>query len=478
MRGGFDLKPGLSLRQSQRLSLTPELRQALGLLQLSAVELSAKVREALEGNVLLERGEEEEENALPTPAPGPAQVEVRQAAEPAVDWDSADGNLSDGGVSDSSWGDDVTAAEAAESGSQSLKEYLLWQLELARMSARDAGIGAAIIDALNDDGYLTEPLEEIRQSLADSDAAPEADEMYAVLHRVQAFDPPGTAARDLKECLLLQLKQADKTDPAHGLANALVTSHLEALAAREHERLCRLLSVDRAQLNAAVELILGLNPRPGAAISGNPVDYVLPDVLVSRRGSGWFVELNPEAVPRIRVNAAYAAALRRGSAAGDLAQQLQEARWLVRSIRMRNETLLRVAQSIVRKQGAFLDQGDEAMQPLLMKDLAGELELHESTVSRVVANKHMATPRGTLAFRHFFSSELPADAGGVSATAIRAMIKKLVAQEDPRAPLSDNHITKELLSRGVHVARRTVAKYREALTIPPAHERKRLDASR
>jgi len=206
------------------------------------------------------------------------------------------------------------------------------------------------------------------------------------------------------------------------------------------------------------------------------VDYVIPDVLVHRRGSGWFVELNPEAVPRIRVNAAYAAALRRGDPAGDLAQQLQEARWLVRSIRMRNETLLRVAQSIVRKQSPYLEQGDEAMQPLMMKDLAQELELHESTVSRVVANKHMATPRGTLAFRHFFSSELPAgDGGAFSATAIRAMIKKLVAQEDPRSPLSDNHITQELLSRGVHVARRTVAKYREAMTIPPAHERKRLD---
>ncbi len=472
------MKPTLALRQSQRLSLTPELRQALGLLQLSAVELSAKVREALEGNVLLERGEEEEEGTLPPPAPDDGVV-VRQAAEPAVDWDSADGSLSDGGVSDSSWGDDVTAAEASESGGQSLREYLLWQLELARMSARDAGIGAAIIDSLNDDGYLTEPLEEIRQSLADSDAAPEADEMYAVLHRIQAFDPPGIAARDLKECLLLQLKQADKSDPAHGLATALVSSHLETLAAREHERLCRLLSVDRAQMDAALELILALNPRPGAAIAGNPVDYVVPDVLVSRRGSGWFVELNPEAVPRIRVNAAYAAALRRGSAAGDLAQQLQEARWLVRSIRMRNETLLRVAQSIVRKQGGFLERGDEAMQPLLMKDLAAELELHESTVSRVVANKHMSTPRGTLAFRHFFSSELPTDDGSAfSGTAIRAMIKKLVAQEDPRAPLSDNHITKELLSRGVQVARRTVAKYREALTIPPAHERKRLDNTR
>jgi RNA polymerase sigma-54 factor len=464
------LKPTLALRQSQRLSLTPELRQALGLLQLSAVELSAKVREALEGNVLLERGEEEEDRA-PTPLPGPATEAAVRASEPQVDWDSAVA----GAATDNGWDDDE-APEPVERGGQSLKEYLLWQLELARMSMRDAAIGAAIIDALNDDGYLSEPLEEIRQSLADSDEAPEPDEMYAVLHRVQVFDPPGIAARDLKECLLLQLRQADKTAPGHALATALVTSHLESLAAHDHERLCRLLSVQRADLDAALESILQLQPRPGAAIAGQHVDYVIPDVLVHRRGSGWFVELNPEAVPRIRVNSAYAAALRRGDPAGDLAQQLQEARWLVRSIRMRNETLLRVAQSIVRKQSPYLEQGDEAMQPLMMKDLAQELELHESTVSRVVANKHMATPRGTLAFRGFFSSELPAEDGGAySATAIRAMIRKLVAQEDPRRPLSDNHITKALLSRGVQVARRTVAKYRESMTIPPAHERRRLD---
>ena len=470
MHGGFTLKPTLALRQSQRLSLTPELRQALGLLQLSAVELSAKVREALEGNLLLERGEEEEDNA-PTPLPGPAADAAVRSSEPQVDWDSA----VTGAATDNGWDDEEPLPAPGERGGQSLREYLLWQLELARTSARDAAIGAAIIDVLNDDGYLTEALEDVRQSLADSDAAPEADEMYAVLHRIQAFDPPGIAARDLKECLLLQLRQGDKTAAGHALATALVTSHLESLAAREHERLCRLLGVDRAELDTALELILSLNPRPGATIAGNPVDYVLPDVLVNRRGSGWSVELNPDAVPKVRVNAAYAAALRR-DAAGNLSQQLQEARWLVRSIRMRNETLLRVAQSIVRKQAAFLERGDEAMQPLLMKDLAQELELHESTVSRVVANKHMATPRGTVAFRHFFSGELAADDGGAySATAIRAMIRKLVAQEDPRSPLSDNHITQALSSRGVQVARRTVAKYREAMTIPPAHERRRLD---
>ena len=464
------MKPTLALRQSQRLSLTPELRQALGLLQLSAAELAAKVEEALEGNLLLERGDEETDPPV-TPPEAPQGVSVETAPVVEAEWESAAENPLDGG-----WEDEAPYPEPGERSGQSLKEYLLWQLELARMSARDAAIGAALIDALNDDGYLTEPLEDLRQALADSDAAPEPDEMYAVLHRVQAFDPPGVAARDLKECLLLQLRQGEDADPARALATVLVSSHLEALAAHDHEQLCRVLDVKRPQLDAALSLILGLHPRPGSTVAAGGVDYVIPDVLVHRRDGGWTVELNPAAVPRVRVNAGYAAALRRGENGGDLARQLQEARWLVRSIRMRNDTLLRVAQSIVRRQSAFLEQGDEAMQPLLMKDLAAELELHESTVSRVVANKHMVTPRGTLAFRRFFSSELSNDEGDAfSATAIRAMIKKLVAQEDPRAPLSDNHITKELLNRGIRVARRTVAKYRESMTIPPAHERRRAD---
>ena len=466
------MKPTLALRQSQRLSLTPELRQALGLLQLSAVELAARVQEALEGNVLLERGDEEEPPAADAPSTAPAAY-TGPSTQATADWTSTELPAASSGWDDGDGG----LPEAAGRGGQSLKDYLLWQLELTHLSARDAAIGAAIIDSLNDDGYLTEPLEGIRQSLADSDAAPEPDEMEAVLHRLQAFDPPGVAARDLKECLLAQLRQREAEDPARELAMTLVNGHLEALAAREHGPLCRLLEVGRPALDAAVALILELHPRPGAAIAGEPVDYVLPDVLVTRRDGRWLVELNPEALPRVRVNAGYAAALRRRGTGADLSQQLQEARWLVRSLKMRNETLLRVAESLVRRQSAFLDQGEEAMQPLLMKDLAAELELHESTVSRVVANKYMATPRGTLAFRRFFSAELATDSGGAcSATAIRAMIKKLVAQEDLRAPLSDSDITRELVSRGIHVARRTVAKYRESMTIPPAHERRRLEA--
>ena len=469
------MKATLALRQSQRLSLTPELRQALGLLQLSAVELAIKVQEALESNVLLEQGDEEDSPAAPAPTPEERSSAPEAPVEVVADWDEGDG------PSISGWEDeDGQRPEAPDRSGQSLKEYLLWQLELARLSARDGAIGAAIIDSLNDDGYLTEPLEDIRLALTDSDEPPEPDEMQAVLHRVQAFDPPGVAARDLKECLLLQLRQdggAESPEPTQRLALRLVQDHLEALAAREYVPLCRLLGVARPQLDAALALIVGLHPRPGSTIARSPVDYVLPEVLVRRRSGTWIVELNPEAVPRVRVNARYAAALRRGDSSGDLTRQLQEARWLVRSIRMRNDTLLRVARSIVARQGMFLERGEEAMQPLLMKDLASELDLHESTVSRVVANKYMATPRGTVAFRYFFSAELPADDGGAfSATAIRAMIRKLVSQEDPQAPLSDNHITQELTNRGIRVARRTVAKYRESMTIPPAHERRRPDS--
>jgi RNA polymerase sigma-54 factor len=296
------VKASLALRQTQRLSLAPELRQALGLLQLSAVELGVRVQEALEQNVLLERGEEAEASGE---APGPAETEV--PLEAAADWDSAEPAPVSG------WDDnDSSPAESADRGGQSLKDYLLWQLELARLSPQDAAIGAALIDSLNDDGYLTEPLEDIRLGLADSDAAPEADEVQAVLHRIQSFDPPGIAARGLKECLLLQLRQ-NHAARASSLATRLVELHLESLAARDYERLCRNLGVSRPELDAAVALIQSLHPRPGSTVTAPSADYVIPDVLVSRADGKWRVELNPEAVPRVRVNPGYAAALRRRS---------------------------------------------------------------------------------------------------------------------------------------------------------------------
>ena len=473
------MKPTLLLRQAQRLTMTPQLRQALSLLQMSALELNQTLHEALEQNPLLEPVEDPDD-ALPEaagashePVEGPDEAGHDTTDDPPLnDWNDAE-------LEPAIWhGSDAEFPEPAAPEHTSLQEHLLWQLELSRPSARDAAIGAVLIDSLNDEGYLEEDMESLREALADSDAAPDTDEIDAVLHRLQSFDPPGVGARNLRECLQIQLRQCAPASATRRLAEMLVDRHLDTLASRNHERLRQVLNVSKSELTAALELVRSLNPRPGTTLGAQTVDYVYPDVLVERRDGSWHVEINPRTLPRVRINSAYAAAVgrRQRNVSPDLSRQLQEARWLMRSLRMRNETLLRVVERIVQHQSDFLDAGDEAMRPLLLKDIAAELGLHESTISRVVANKYMFTPRGTLPLRHFFSNELSTDNGGsLSSTAIRAMIKKLVAQEDPLRPLSDDRITRELVNRGVRVARRTVAKYREALTIPPAYERKRLE---
>ena len=476
------MKTTLGLQQTQRLSMTPEMRQALGLLQMSALELRDTVQSALEHNLLLEKdGEHDDPQIAEHPEPpvdSPPQDQPAESGEldelPLADWDSADPTADWNQSSEERW------AEPATPSGTSLHEHLRAQLELAHLSARDKAIGALLIDSINDDGYLSDDLQELRLAFDEQDSPPDPEEMQAVLHHLQAMDPPGVAARNLGECLALQLRQQPPT-PARALALQLVAGHLEDLAAHAHSQLSRMLNVSSQELAAAVDLIQSLNPRPGTALATSTVDFVIPDVVVSRRDGRWVVELNPETAPRLRVNALYAAALgrRRNGANADLGRQLQEARWLVRSLRMRNETLLRVAQSMVRRQMEFLNHGEEAMRPLMLKEIAAELGLHESTISRVVANKHLATPRGTLAFRHFFSNELSTDDGGaLSATAIRALIRKLVASENPQHPLSDDRITRELVSRGIRVARRTVAKYRESMSIPAAHERKRFTMRR
>jgi RNA polymerase sigma-54 factor len=474
------LKASLGLHQIHRLAMTPELRQALGLLQMSALELRDMVQQALDRNLLLEKAEDGEElppsgddaELMHTSDQQPADEPTSETPDelPMAEWDSAELALSWGN------GGEQDFPEPAGPVDISLQDYLRQQLELARLSTRDAAIGALLIDSLNEDGYLTTNLDDLCQAFGDDDGIPDRQEMEAVLHHLQALDPPGVAARNLGECLSIQLRQLQPS-ASQELALRLVTGHLQELADHAHSQLCRQLNTSTEELSAAVTLIQSLNPRPGTALASSAVDFIIPDVMLSRRGERWVVELNPATAPRLRVNAMYAAAIgrRRNGENADLGRQLQEARWLIRSLKMRNETLLRVAESIVRHQVDFLDSGEESMHPLMLKDLAAELELHESTISRVVANKYLATPRGTLAFRHFFSNELSTDDGGArSAIAIRALIRKLLAQEDPSKPLSDDRITKELVSRGIRVARRTVAKYRESMTIPPAHKRKRL----
>ena len=458
--------------------MTPELRQALGLLQMSALELRDLVQQSLENNLLLEKVEDGEQLAAddstepPTIDSPDPDAPVSEAADelPEVEWDSADVEVSWGG------GAGEEFAEPSGPVDISLQDHLHQQLELIHLSARDAAIGALIIDSLNDDGYLTASLDELRLAFDDQGNSPEPEEMEAVLHHIQSLDPPGVAARDLSECLSIQLRQLEPSD-TQALALRLATGHLQDLAEHSLAQLCRQLQTDDGALTAAIALIQSLNPRPGTSLASSAVDFIIPDVVLSRRDERWVVELNPAIAPRLRVNALYAKAIgrRRNGENADLGRQLQEARWLIRSLNMRNHTLLRVAECIVRHQTDFLDDGEEAMHPLMLKDVAAELELHESTISRVVANKYLATPRGTLAFRHFFSNELSTEDGGAHSTvAIRALIRKLLAQEDPNDPLSDDRITKELVSRGIRVARRTVAKYRESMTIPPAHKRKRL----
>ncbi|HVA54983.1 MAG TPA: RNA polymerase factor sigma-54 [Gammaproteobacteria bacterium] len=472
------MKASLGLRQIHRLAMTPELRQALGLLQMSALELRDLVQQALENNLLLERiddGDEAPLGEITKSPPEDSQAPEESISEtteelPEVEWDSADVDVTWGG------GAGEEFAEPTASVDISLQDYLHQQLELTRLSARDAAIGALIIDSLNEDGYLTASLDELRQAFDDQGNSPELEEMEAVLHQIQTLDPPGVAARDLSECLSLQLRQLEPS-AIQELALQVASGHLQELAEHSHAQLCRQLDAGDDELAAAITLIQSLNPRPGTGLASSAVDFIIPDVVLSRRDERWVVELNPAIAPRLRVNSMYAAAIgrRRNGENADLGRQLQEARWLIRSLKMRNHTLLRVAECIVRHQADFLDAGEESMHPLMLKDVAAELELHESTISRVVANKYLATPRGTLAFRHFFSNELSTDDGGaLSSVAIRALIRKLLVQEDPNDPLSDDRITKELVSRGIQVARRTVAKYRESMTIPPAHKRKRL----
>ncbi|HWP94461.1 MAG TPA: RNA polymerase factor sigma-54 [Gammaproteobacteria bacterium] len=450
------MKASLQLRLGQQLAMTPQLQQAIRLLQLSALELEAEVRQALDSNVMLEAVEDETEGMID------AALGVAESPD-AHDHSDADMAWDDG----LAYGDgESPPPEPVAQQSIDLRDYLLQQLALTPMSEADAAIATSLIDALNEDGYLSEdPAEIARQHGVDT------AEVEAVLHRLQRFDPAGVGARDLRECLLVQLQQLDSSEPAVADALRIVSLHLDLLAAHKYEWLQRELRLDASRLEAAITLIRSLNPRPAAVLPSAAPQYIVPDVLVRRRDGQWSVELNPRTVPRIRVNARYARLI--GRDAPSLRSQLQEARWLVKSIEMRNETLLKVARAIVARQQAFLEHGEEQMQPMILRDIAQAVGLHESTVSRVTANKYMHTPRGIREFRYFFSSHVTTRNGDErSSTAIRAMIRRLIADEDPACPLSDNRIASILTERGINVARRTVTKYREAMTIPPSHERR------
>ena len=469
------LKPSLQLKLGQQLTMTPQLQQAIRLLQLPALELQAHIRELLETNVMLEPMEESEATgtfeAVVTAAEQPKAQEPQSTVEVLDDgWDARGA-----GPAESSWNsdEDERQQDYADDSGQSLQEHLLWQLELATLAPRELAIARAIVDAISDDGYLIESLEEIAHTLR-PELECSADEVSAVLAGVQALDPPGVGARSVSECIELQLRQLDPATPGYATALKIARHHLELVAERELSLLRRELRATEEEIASALALVRSCHPRPGATVSAGSAEYVVPDVFVRRTEHGWGVELNPATLPRVRLNQGYASLIGRNASHATMRAQLQEARWLLKSLEIRHETLMKVARSIIERQTAFLEHGEEHMRPMILKDIAEAVAMHESTISRVTSGKYMHTPRGVFELRYFFSSQVEgADGSGTSSTAIRAKIRKLVKEEDPEAPLSDGRIAELLSSEGIPVARRTVAKYREAMGIVASNERRR-----
>jgi RNA polymerase sigma-54 factor len=490
------LKASLQLRLGQQLTMTPQLQQAIRLLQLPSLELQAHIRELLETNVMLEADDDEATSEFEALGSDPNEREPARSdeaesgpgGEPGDETRSAsDEPTATVEVIEDSWTETTAAAgetpwnaddderqqEFHHERGESLHEHLQWQLELARLEERERVIGRAIIDAINDDGYIADTFAAIAATLLPEIDADEA-EIAAMLEVVQSFDPLGVAARNLSECLTLQLRALDPQTPGLAVAMVVAGKHLDLMAQRDMGLLRRELRVPEDEMLTALALVRGCHPRPGAQISSTAAEFVIPDVFVRRTPGGWSVEMNPSTLPKVRVNEGYASLLGRGGGHANMRAQLQEARWLLKSLEIRHETLLKVARSIVERQAAFLEQGEEHMRPMILRDIADAIGMHESTISRVTSGKYMHTPRGVFELRYFFSSQVEgADGSGTSSTAIRAKIRKLIRDEGADAPLSDSRLA-ELLSReGIPVARRTVAKYREAMGIAPSNERRR-----
>ncbi|GAB6068424.1 RNA polymerase factor sigma-54 [Methylothermus subterraneus] len=475
------MKQSLQLRLGQHLTMTPQLQQAIRLLQLSSIELKQEIQEALESNFMLELADEGQSVQTTEPS-SPVHAQDEVPTDPTIpeelsldaDWEDVYDDVYSFLSSDEADSDFLLSRSAPED----LHEHLKWQLELSHFSERDALIAAAIIDAIGPDGYLEVPVDELYQDLSQQLGDLELDEVKAVLHQIQNFDPPGVAASDLGECLAIQLRQLPETTPWRKEALGVVSQHLDALRRQDVAALKTALSLDDHGLEQVMELIRRLNPRPGTAFDRTQTEYIIPDVFVTKKNGRFEVSLNPEIAPKLRINPFYSSLVKRADKSEEnlnMKAHLQEARWFLRSLRSRNETLLKVAQCIVKKQQAFFEHGEIAMKPMTLKDVAEELDMHESTVSRVTANKYMHTPRGIYEFKYFFSSHVATQAGGCcSATAIKALIKELIEHENPTRPLSDLKIAEILQAKGINVARRTVAKYREALHIPPSNERRRL----
>ena len=506
------MKTSLQLKMGQQLTMTPQLQQAIRLLQLSTLDLQQEIQQALDSNPMLETDEFDDadhtdsqdndhsdrnddlhnDSSDKAEAPEPEYDPSPDQDDVDASWDKD--SMPDDLPVDSNWEDTYQISAGASSSAaapddddadydsrhastDSLQDHLLWQLNLTPMTDTDREIAIMLIDGVDDDGYLHTTVEDILESM-DPELGVEDDEVLAVLHRLQQFDPSGVFAVDLRDCLMIQLKQMAPETPWLEEAKTVISEHIELLGNRDYPTLMRRTRLKEDSLKNVLHLIKELNPKPGASISTKHSEYVIPDVIVRNVRDEWRVELNPDIAPRLRVNADYAALIRRSDSSSEnsfLKDHLQEARWFIKSLQSRNETLLKVATKIVEYQIEFFERGDEGMKPLVLHDIAEAVGMHESTISRVTTQKYMHTPRGIFELKYFFSSHVSTDGGGeCSSTAIRAMIKKLIADENARKPLSDNKIAAILGDQGIQVARRTVAKYREAMMIPPSNERKQL----
>lgn len=505
------MKASLVLKMGQQLSMTPQLQQAIRLLQMSTLDLQDEIQEALESNPMLERqeegstddGQDQSDPGLDTasddlPVTGPQAAPDNAGAADSITASQPDADTHEWQEQipaelsiDTSWEDvyqssasnlpassdedwDFTATTASAT---SLHDHLLWQLNVAKLEPRNEYIAHTLIDAIGDDGYLEESLPELLEGFDEALEVTLTD-LESVLQRIQEFEPTGIGARDLGECLLLQLKALPQDTPWLEQAIKLCQSHLDVLGSKDYARLMRLMRIDEDELRAIVQLVQSLDPRPGSSMETGEPEYIVPDVIVRKVKNRWKVELNPEIAPRLRINSLYASYVKRADNSSDntfMRNQLQEARWFIRSLQSRNETLLKVATEILQRQTGFFEYGPEAMKPMVLADIAEAIEMHESTISRATTQKYMHTPRGIFELKYFFSSHVNTAQGGeCSSTAIRAIIEKLVAAEDPRKPLSDSKIAALLEEQGIQVARRTIAKYRESLGIPSSTDRKQL----
>ncbi|HEY5896735.1 MAG TPA: RNA polymerase factor sigma-54 [Burkholderiales bacterium] len=468
------MKPSLQFRLSQHLTLTPQLQQSIRLLQLSTVELNQEIDRMLMENPALEREDVDDAEAPAAPSAGASSSSATASEAPAPEAPAPDTDWSAELASNWRTPDDEDGDRSfAAPDTPTLRDHLRAQLSLTNLVERDRVLVELLIDALDDDGYLTQSLEEIA-ALLPPEAAVDLEELSIALRHLQNLEPAGVGARSPGECLALQLRNHAEC-AERKLAIDIVEKHLELLASRDYARLKNLTGANDDALRAAQCLVRTLNPRPGAAFAKVEARYVIPDVIVRKVRNAWRASLNPDAMPRLRINRLYAEIAAGARSGGTLSSQLQEARWLIKNVQQRFDTILRVSQAIVERQRHFLEHGEVAMRPLVLREIAETLSLHESTISRVTTQKYMATPRGTFELKYFFGSHVATEAGGAaSSTAIRALIKQLVAAEDARAPLSDARISQILGEQGIVVARRTIAKYRESLQIPAVNQRKAL----